>query len=390
MKVTGGPAKFPPVLFSKTSGLRRIFAAALFAAAVLQSTPAVSEGYFPLWQKDRPNATDTVLIYQGGTGRLPWTPDEFKPYVSYLDPRDHHEKWLFDAFLFIEYHDQKRTFSGAEGNGKWEPADKRFWTRLLDRNFEPGHAVPALEEWCAITEKQLGAPLRPRQVILTLPEPVENYTNWGELDGRRLDFSALDDRVAACEWHINEALKKWRALDPKHLTLAGFYFVPESLSPGNEQMLPIVARKIHALGLQFYWIPYWHAKVAADWRSAGFDLASQQPNYFFHTNLPETHLQTVCDFARAHGMGLEMEFDDRLINQTAVFAPRFDAYLRAFANNGIKDSASMSYYEGGGAILHLTRSNNRTVRPYYDRIAQWVADRQLAADRQFRHAQAPK
>ena len=148
--------------------------------------------------KNPPNAADTVLIYQGGSGRLPWTPDQFQPYVSYVDPRDGREKWLFDGFLFIEFRDQKRTFSGGEGNGKWVPADKKLWQHLLDKNFEPGHGVPALEAACAETEKRLGAPLRPRQVILTLPEPVDNFSNWGECEGHRLDFTVVADRVAAC------------------------------------------------------------------------------------------------------------------------------------------------------------------------------------------------
>lgn len=375
--------------FCKESLLRDNAAARSLLAAILfllSPGPAGAEGYFPLWQKTAPNATDTVLIYQGGSGRLPWTPDQFKPYVSYPDPRDGREKWLFDGFLFIEFRDGKRTFSGAEGNGKWEPADKGLWTRLLNKNFEPGHGVPALETWCGLTESRLGAPVRPRQVILTLPEPVENYANWGELDGRRLDFSALADRVAACEWHIDEAMKRWQELAPKHLTLAGFYFVPESASPGNQQMLPLVAKKIHSLGLKFFWIPYWHAKIAGDWPSLGFDIASQQPNYFFHPTLPEAQMQKACDFARAHGMGLEMEFDDRLITQPDVFAPRFDGYLKAFAGNGIKDSAAMSYYEGGGTILHLSRAEKPSIHAYYDRIAQWVIDRQRTADEQSRRA----
>jgi len=355
----------------------------LLAAGIVRA-----DGYFPLWQKNPPNAADTVLIYQGGSGRLPWTPDEFKPYVSYPDPRDHKEKWLFDAFLFIEFRDQfrdqKRTFSGTEGKGKWEPADKTLWTRLLDKNFEPGHGVPALEAWCAATEARLGAPLRPRQVILTLPEPVENYTNWGELDGRKLDFSVPADRVAACEWHIDQAMKRWQALAPRHLVLAGFYFVPESASPGNQQMLPMVAQKIHSLGLHFFWIPFWHAKIANDWRSLGFDIASQQPNYFFHPTLPEAHLEKACDFARTNGMGLEMEFDDRLITQPDVYAPRFDGYLAAFARNGVKDSAAMSYYEGGGTMLHLWLAQSPAIHAYYDRIAQWVVDRQQSADARCR------
>ena len=353
--------------------------AVLFIACWLKPD-ALAGGYFPLWQKNPPNATDTVLIYQGGSGRLPWTPDQFGPYVSYIDPRDGREKWLFDGFLFIEFRDQKRTFSGGEGNGKWVPADKGNWLRLIDRNFEPGHGVPAFEECCAETEKRIGRPLRPRQVILTLPEPVENCTNWGELAGRELNFSNLADRAAACEWHIAKAVARWHALAPKHLVLTGFYFVPESASPGNQRMLPVVAQKLHEQGFKFFWIPFWHARAGADWKTLGFDLASQQPNYFFHPQLPEAHLQNACQFARDNGMGLEMEFDDRLISQTAVYAPRFDGYLKAFTANGIRDSASMSYYEGGGTILHLAQAHDPAVHGYYDRIAQWVIDRQKLAD----------
>ena len=369
----------------------RLAIAGLFAVGFLplQPTTAADDAFFPLWQKHQPNAADTVLIYQGGSGRLPWTPEQFAPYVRYLDPRDDKKKWLFDGFLFIEFRDQGRTFSAGEGNGKWAPASQTNWQKLLDKNFEPGHGVPALEQCCAEMEARLGPPLRPRQVILTLPEPVENFTNWGELNGRKMDFSRLADRVAACDWHLTEALAKWRALAPKHLVLAGFYFVPESISPANRELLPVVAQKIRARGLEFFWIPYWHAKHAADWKNLGFDMAAQQPNYFFHTNLPESQLQSACDFARAHGMGLEMEFDDRLIRQPTVFEPHFDAYLAAFTANGVKDSAAVSYYEGGGTLLHLAQSDDPSIHAHYDRLAQWVVDRQRAADEEFQRAVTP-
>ena len=108
-------------------------------------------------------------------------------------------------------------------------------------------------------------------------------------------------------------------------------------------------------------------------------------------------------------MGMEMEFDGRLINQTIfysprsepasvafarqhhlnppkIFRPRFDAYLKAFAASGAKDSASISYYEGGGAILRLAQAYDKATHSYYDRIAQWVVERQLSADEQFRRA----
>lgn len=322
-----------------------------------------------------------VLIYQGGTQRPAWSPEEIAPYVSAVDPRDHKEKWLFDGFLFIEYVSGKK--HAFEEGLKLQPADKQDWQDLLSRNFEPGHGLAALEQTCAETEARLGRPLRPRQVVLTLPEPIEGATNWGELDGHALNFSIPADRVAACEWHIDNALKKWQQLAPKHLTLAGFYFVPERTGNSNAQFLPLISQKIHERGKLFYWIPYFSAHGAAEWKQHGFDIAWYQPNYFFHPELPETRLQLACEFARQHGMGMEMELDGRMMSKPEIFAPRFDTYLKAFETAGVKSASSMAYYEGGGALLHLFKSDKAEMRRYYDRIAEWVLDRQQLADESF-------
>jgi hypothetical protein len=75
-----------------------------------------------------------------------------------------------------------------------------------------------------------------------------------------------------------------------------------------------------------------------------------------------------------------MELDERLISKPQTFAPRFDAYLKAFEANGVKSSSSITYYEGGGTLLHLSKSDQPDVRHYYDRLAEWVLDRQCLAD----------
>ena len=361
-------------------------AMAALAAFAAPQPPAINVGFYPLWQTNPPNTTDMVLIYQGGVQRSAWASEEFAPYVSAVDPRDHQEKWLFDGFLFIEYVNGKK--HAFEEGLNLQPAGKEDWQDLLARNFEPGHGLAALEQTCAETEKRIGRPLRPRQVVLTLPEPIEAATNWGELDGRKLNFSLPPDRVAACERHIDNALKKWQELAPRHLALAGFYFVPERTLNSTPLFLPLIAKKIHQRGKQFFWIPYWWARGAAEWKQHGFDLAWQQPNHFFHPELPDSRLQQACDFARQHGMGMEMEMDDRLISKPETFAPRFDAYLKAFEANGVKSSSSIAYYEGGGTLLHLAKSDKKDVRVYYERMAQWVLDRQRAADAKAAAGQA--
>ena len=78
-------------------------------------------------------------------------------------------------------------------------------------------------------------------------------------------------------------------------------------------------------------------------------------------------------------MGLEMELDERLITKPEIYAPRFEAYLNAFEANGVKSSSSIAYYEGGGTLLHLSKSDKPDLRHYYERLAEWVLDRQHLA-----------
>lgn len=319
-----------------------------------------------------------VLIYQGGRQRPAWSPEELAPYVSCTDSRDQKEKWLFDGFLFIEFINAKK--HAFEEGLNVAAADKSDWEDLLDRNFESGHGLAALEQACADTESRIGKPLRPRQVVLTLPEPIEGATNWGQFDGRALNYSNQTDRVIASSWYVTNALARWQRLNPKHLHLVGFYFVPERTLGSNAKFLPLIAEQIHQRGYKFYWIPYWAARGAGEWKQHGFDVAWQQPNHFFHPDVPDSRINQACEFARKHGMGMEFEMDERLISNAKTFAPRFDAYLKIFESEGAKSNASIAYYEGGGTLLQLARAKNADVHERYDRLAQWVLDRQTLAD----------
>jgi hypothetical protein len=39
-----------------------------------------------------------------------------------------------------------------------------------------------------------------------------------------------------------------------------------------------------------------------------------------------------------------------------------------------KSSNSITCYEGGGTLLHLSKSGDPDVRHYHDRLAEWVLD----------------
>lgn len=349
-------------------GLRGVVAGADSASA---------GGYLPLTSPQTAGIADLVLIYQGGTHRPAWTPDQFKPYVSFQDPDKPREQWLFDGFLFIEFKDN-RGREYARGYGQ-KPGRKEDWLWLIERNFEKGHAIDALDKTIAQTAERIGTAPRRRQVVLTLPEPIHEQKDWGELDGRPLDFANPDDRVAACAWHVQTALAKWKAHAPKHLDLAGFYWVAEQSSHGDA-ILPRIAADIRATGKRFFWIPYWNARGAANWQKLGFDAAYQQPNHFFKPEIPDNRLDLACAFARTNGMGLEFECDGRAIQSPDVFRPRLHAYLQGFERNGVKTNAAMAYYEGGASLRQMAQSADPEVRALYHAVARWVADRQRLAD----------
>ncbi|MGH8024404.1 MAG: DUF4855 domain-containing protein [Limisphaerales bacterium] len=354
--------------------MKRAFSVLAFLCSAL----ALQADYFPLQQSDPSKPTDLMLIYQGGVQRPQWTVRRFAPYVTYVDPKTGKEQWLYDGFLFIEFQDGRgHTY---EEHSNLKPANKEQWAWLLRRNFAKNDGVPNLEKAVEAAVARIGRPVRRRQVVLTLPTPQPAQTDWGDLDGRPLDFHKKADRLAACNWYLDAALRQWKELAPKELDLAGFYWVAEQVpSPGEG--LPDMARLAHARGKEFFWIPYWQPKSRlADWKSFGFDEAWLQPNYFFHPTLSTRRLQDACDFARAHGMGLEMEFDSRMITDPPVFEPRFHAYLDAFARNDVQERAAMAWYEGGGALYSLASSKNPKYRGDYDELARFVLKRQRAAD----------
>lgn len=340
-------------------------------------TSASSSSYLPLSSSNAAGITDLVLIYQGGTDRPAWTVDQFAPYVSFQETDKAKAEWLFDGFLFIEFKDG-RGQEFARGY-KQKPARQQDWLWLLDRNFEKDRAIDALDQAIAAAATRNGATARRRQVVLTLPEPIHGQTNWGTLDGRALDFNKPEDRIAACAWHVKTGLAKWQALAPKHLELAGFYWVAED-SRSATNILPRIAADIHAHGKKFFWIPYWNAAGAADWRKLGFDAAYQQPNHFFNAKVPDSRLDAACAVARTNGLGLEFECDERANSSAEVFRPRLHAYLQAFERNGVKTNAAMAYYEGGGALRQMAKSEDVEVQELYRVIARWVAARQRQAD----------
>ncbi len=347
----------------------------LFVFILTFSRPLISQDYLPLADTSNAGITDLVLIYLGGTHRPEWTVDDFRPYVFRKSTQESPE-WLFDGFLFIEFKDN-RGYEYAQGYNQ-KPAGKIQWEWLLNRNFEKDKAVDALNDLLDSLARHGHTPLRKRKVVLTLPEPISGFGDWGSIDGERMDFADHKHRLSACRWYIDLALEYWRDANPGNLELAGFYWVAEH-SAEAAGLLPFISEYLHKKKLKFFWIPYWKANGAADWEDHGFDCAYQQPNHFFNAEIPDTRLSDAISFARTHGMGLEFEFDNRA--KQPGFRKRFYSYIDSFRQYGIWDHVAVAYYEGGTAVMNFARSEESEIRKMYDVLAGIIIRRQQKTDR---------
>ncbi len=319
------------------------------------------------------NIADLVLIYHGGVHRpLEWTKEDFVPYVVHQDQHGN-KNWLFDGFLFLEFKDGKgKNF--APGYDKLN-AQKQDWEWLLDRNFENNRAFSALDQCIGEQKEILGNPHFEHKLIAGLPSPIINQKDWGKLDGKKLDFSKIDDRVEAAKWYVDRFLERYKKSGYKNLKLEAFYWVDEDMKGCADILIPL-GDYIRSKNLKFVWIPYWWAPGYDKWKEYKFDFAWIQPNHFFNQKIGDERIDQACSFAKGKNMGVEMEFDSRaLIKNDKGYRKRLVAYIDAFERNKAFSEASIAYYEGGKGFYDFYKSTNPEDKELIDRLAKHIINR---------------
>ena len=318
---------------------------------------------------------DMVLMYYGGAHRqTEWNEEQCMKNVAYRDKKgDLH--WMFDGFLFLEFKDGKgRSFASY-----YEPmsARKSEWKGLCDKYFQKGKALDAIESCIDDVKKEIGAPRHARKVVLTLPEPVPNLKDWGELNGRQLDFSNEADRINACKWYIDYAIDRFKKAQFENISLDGFYWIAEEAT-NSRTILNEIGAYMRSLGYKFYWIPYWGSDGHGEWKELKFDVAYQQPNYFFYEQKPDSmHLKTVCEFAKEKGMYLEVEFDERALKKSPDYrADRLHEYMEAYEKYGALYDIPLAYYIGDCMVYDLATSSYKEDNDLYNWFADIVVKRQ--------------
>ena len=305
---------------------------------------------------------DIALIYQGGSHRIDWTKKDFEPYVVHTFA-DGSRNWTFDGYLFLEM---------PHNFGK---NTKKDWEWYLDRLFEKGKSLDALDACIADTKKQLGDPGFRHKIVLTLFDPAFGSKEWGELNGRQLDFNRNDDRLAAVKWFAGELTRRFKEAGYSNLDLQALYWFDEDMIPSHG-LAELVRPYVEEQGLDFMWIPYFKARGNERHADIGFDITYMQPNHFFSANIPDKRLDETCDFALRRGMAVEFECDSRAMSQSEPsFLPRMQAYIDAFERWGVWDSCPVAYYLGSQALLDMKNKPTPENQAITDRLARIIIER---------------
>ena len=322
--------------------------------------------------------TDMVLLYHTHSSRPKWTPDQIKHYI-YRPGEDGKPDWMFDGLLFVEFIMEKegKTYTfDLDAYGRIY-AGKELWLELKDKTFGEGVGPDAAEKVLNDLYEQGYTPPYKRQIVFGLPNPAFSAKNWGNLNGKELDFSNPEDRITALNWYIDIVLEEWKKKDYKHLDLGGFYWTKESVKNDPDQddiVLNKIKERLSAEGYEFSWIPYYGAEGSSNWKDYGFDIAYQQPNHFFSTETPDWFLPESIRFAKENGLYMEMEFDERV--RQPEFAERFYKYINEFEKAGVWENMPVAYYHGNDAWTIIAESKDPKLMAMHKRLGDLLSKRQ--------------
>ena len=340
-----------------------------------------------------------------------WDAARFAPHVSWKAP-DGKEQWLFEGFLFLEGSDWHHNRTFVLGPGK--SAGKEEWKYQLDLWLGADGCVANLEKACADVASRIGKPSRRRGVIIGIPDAImfetfsdkkSSTTYWGALEGRQLDFAAVEDRMSALRWYIDTARELFKAIGSKYLELSGFYITSEEIYlPWDidvnckyknwDVIAPELASYCHSAGQGLYWIPYHMGPGYKFWKQLGIDQTWMQPNWYWDLHAGEKHpfAKTIAAI-KEYGMGMELEFEysgvaaemtggkmgpdgeGRLIfkeSDVPALQDRIRHYMQEYKDAGLYGTGSIALYSGSNALTQLAESPLPEDRKLYNEICEFI------------------
>ncbi len=315
---------------------------------------------------------DIFLLYSNGLEETPisWNQDELTKLVGYVDSSGQIKDTMFDAMLFLP-------IQGAMTN-------RMNWYNYLEDLFKPDRQLAALDQAVGVVNQALGL-TRQYPVILTLPYPNSEITNFEASDGEKTltSFSAneqvtaeqaYNNRLQAVKAYYKKMLLFWQEAAYANLKLDGIYWYAEEVDTSvnrESELVRSVAKMVRTDGYDFYWIPYYGAAGYDCWQNYGFTCVILQPNYFSATKPGEGRMEAAAALSRANSMGIEIELDDK-ITYNRYYYDLFYKQLDLGHKLGLDKQVTNAYYASSRTLANILNSRVDLVRNIYDDLYRWI------------------
>ncbi len=344
----------------------------VIGALLIPCVPASAEGLVS--PSDFGGIQNVMLMYTfGNQGAVSsrHTVETLLPYAGYYGTDGKLKDTFYDAFLVLPC-----VSTGPSGGTMYlskNPAVSSDWQAYVDDVFAAGYNLDALNTAVGQVKRELGRNDYKVKVFFTLIYPTEGQTNFGSIGGRKYDFSKTEDRIAVCEWQVDNYIKLFKSGNYENLELYGFYWFEEFINTGSKTektLLTSATDYIRSKGYKSVWIPYYMAQGWNRWKEYGFDIACLQPNYMFNANAEKERVKNAVEHARQNDMCNEVEISAKVCDSTDYYN-RYLTYLKDFAANGAMDAVKMYYQD---------------VRFYYECYISKIPEIRLIYDLTYKYA----
>ncbi len=342
------------------------------ALAKVSNWYLVEQGGNYYWIQNRNNSiqevnkafTEKGTRATAGIGNATFTTDSSVQQVQQriaANVRGSESDRLFDTFIArpVNYHNNNQFYhnvTSSDGN-------RGDLIEYVNTLFGDDNQIARLNEAARLANDVLRE-TKKTNIIIGLPYPVNRTGGtW-----------TVEQSIQLERWYIDEALKRWNAMNPSHLSLLGFYWTHEAASNADIPLIRGVSSYIKQKGYQFFWAPYYGAQNAEKWKSLGFDFAWMQPNYYFafeRANHPgEDMLGESFTLARETGAGTMLEWNWSVANDGN------GRYLEEYLDRGKAMNAnrtSILVYDGEGATDVMLSQNNASIRPLQQKLFDYLS-----------------
>lgn len=297
--------------------------------------------------------------------------EDFMPCVAYYKDGEISDM-MFDSFVMAWI-----------WQGYLSSPTKDEIERYFRQLFRKKQNMDALNEAVGEAKEALNRPNYKANVWIGYWESSESIgTNYGAVNGKKLDLTVQADRDAATKWQIDEAIRLFNEQGYENLQLAGFHCISESYDTSNASTLATLQYFTHyvsSLGLKTNMGPYYNAAGWDKHELMGFDWNTLSPNYF-KCGSPNAggieRLAEVGEKVKNLNIGMAMELEQ--YNKTAV------GVLKEYMKGGI-DYGYMNVYHtwymvnGAKGVNYIYGNEDSEIRSAYDEMYRYI-NRTLTAD----------